>query len=86
MRLGEHLEVGASATVRANVSDHATAFAVGPQLGISPTDDALITIGYNFSGFRDRDFAAARSTDRGFYATIKLKFDAHSFAFLGLGR
>ena len=84
--LGERFELGAVATVRTNLSDRTTAFAVGPQIGFSPTRDALVTVGYNITGFRDRDFAAARSTDKGLYAAIKLKFDADSFAFLGLGR
>ena len=84
--LSERFELGAVATVRTNLSDHTIAFAVGPQIGFSPTKDALVTVGYNITGFRDRDFAAARSTDKGLYAAIKLKFDADSFAFLGLGR
>jgi hypothetical protein len=46
----------------------------------------LLTIGYNVAGFRDRDFSAARTTEKGFFATLKMKFDADSCAFLGLGR
>jgi hypothetical protein len=35
-------------------------------------------------GFRDRDFAGARTTDKGLFASVKLKFDADTFSFLGL--
>ena len=45
-----------------------------------------MTLGYNFKGFRDRDFSAARSTDEGLFAAMKIKLDTNSLAFLGLGR
>jgi hypothetical protein len=52
----------------------------------APAEDALLTIGYNVSGFRDRDFREARNTDDGLLAAVRMKFDADSFSFLGLGR
>lgn len=84
--LGEHVEIGGQATVRRNLSDHTTSFAFGPQIGISPTKDVLLTVGYNISGFRDRDFSAARSTDKGLFATLRMKLDTDTLGFLGLGR
>ena len=84
--LGERIEVGGSATVRANMSDGTTAFAVGPQIGISPARNTLLTLGYNIKGFRDADFSAARHTDKGIYASIEVKLDSDSFAFLGFRR
>lgn len=84
--LGERVELGGSGTVRANLSDGATGFAFGPQIGIAPATNTLLTIGYNINGFRDADFSAARHTGRGVYASVKMKFDSDSFAFLGLGR
>ena len=84
--LGERFEIGGSATIRASLADHTTSFAFGPQIGFVPTKDILLTLGYNFRGFRDRDFSAARSTDEGIFAAMKLKFDTDSLAFLGLGR
>lgn len=84
--LGEHFDLGAVATVRHNLDDHTTKFAFGPQLGISPAKDVLLTLGYNVTGFRDRDFSAARSTDKGVFATLRMKVDADTFGFLGLNR
>ncbi len=84
--IGERFEVGGSATVRANVSDGTTSFAIGPQIGFSPADNTLVSVGYNLAGFRDHDFSEARSTNKGFFASVKLKLDADSFSFLGLGR
>ncbi|MFM6933725.1 MAG: hypothetical protein ACKOUT_15960, partial [Novosphingobium sp.] len=84
--LGEHLDLGVVATARRSLQDGTTALAIGPQIGVSPAKDLLLTIGYNFTGFRDRDFSASRNTDKGLFATMKLKFGADSFNFLGLKR
>lgn len=84
--IGEHFELGGVATVRASLDDRTTSFAFGPQIGVSPGKDMLLTVGYNLKGFRDRDFSAARSTDKGLFATLRMKVDADSFGFLGLGR
>lgn len=84
--IGEKFEIGATATVRANLTDNVTSFAIGPNVGFSPADGTLVTVGYNISGFRDDDFSAARNTDKGVYASVRIKFDADTFGFLGLGR
>ncbi len=86
-RLGitDSLEIGASATVRANLEDKVTSFAYGPTIGVSPAKDILLTVGYNVQGFRDGDFSAARNTDKGVFAAVRLKFDTDTFSFLGLG-
>lgn len=84
--VGERFEVGASATVRSNLDIGATAFSIGPQVGFSPAKDTLLTLGYNLKGFRDRDFAAARSTEKGLFVALKLKLDSDTLGFLGLNR
>jgi len=84
--IGDNFELGATATVRTNLEDDVTSFAYGPQVGYTPVDGVLLTVGYNVEGFRDADFAGARSTDKGIYASIRMKFDTDTFSFLGLGR
>ena len=84
--IGKRIEVGGSATVRRSLSDGTTSFAVGPQIGIVPADNVMVVIGYNLTGFRDREFAAARNTTKGVFATMRVKFDSGSLGFLGLGR
>nr|WP_247712104.1 hypothetical protein [Qipengyuania qiaonensis] len=84
--IGERFEIGARGTVRTGIEDGLTSYSIGPNVGFVPADNALITVGYNFAGFRDEDFSAARETDDGLYASIRIKFDADSFSFLGLGR
>lgn len=84
--IGDHFEIGAKGTVRANLEDNVTSFSYGPQIGVSPADGMLLTVGYNVKGFRDADFGEARNTDKGLYASVRIKFDADTFSFLGLGR
>ncbi|KEO91141.1 hypothetical protein EH31_00320 [Erythrobacter longus] len=84
--IGEKFEIGASATVRANLEDNVTSFSYGPTIGFTPVDGMLVTVGYNVEGFRDGDFSEARNTDKGVFAAVRLKFDTSSFDFLGLGR
>ncbi|WP_108791222.1 DUF11 domain-containing protein [Erythrobacter sp. Alg231-14] len=84
--LSDRFEIGATATVRANIDDNVTSFAYGPTIGFVPVDGMLLTLGYNIEGFRDGDFSAARNTDKGVFAAVRFKFDTETFDFLGLGR
>ncbi|WP_234026855.1 hypothetical protein [Erythrobacter sp. HKB08] len=84
--VGERFEIGASATVRANLGDDTVSYAVGPNVGFVPAKGVLLNVGYNITGFRDPDFSGMRDTDEGLYASVRIKFDADSFSFLGLGR
>ncbi|MEZ5679813.1 MAG: hypothetical protein R3E14_00780 [Erythrobacter sp.] len=84
--IGDRVEVGGTATLRSNLTDGATSFAIGPQVGVVPAKGVLVTVGYNISGFRDEDFSAARNTDKGLFVAVRAKFDADTFSFLGLGR
>jgi hypothetical protein len=84
--IGERIEIGGTATVRRSLSDGTTSFAAGPQIGFVPSKNVLVTVGYNVTGFRDRDFGAARSTNKGVFTTVRLKLDSQSLGFLGLGR
>ena len=78
--------VGFFLAARHNLTDWTSTFSYGPQIGLSPTKDVLLMLGYNFGGYRDPDFSAARGTDQGLFATVKLKLDAGSFQLLGLGK
>lgn len=81
--IGADLELGASANVRTNIEDEVTDFAYGPTVGFTPVEGMLLTVGYNVEGFRDGDFAAARNTDKGVFAAVRMKFDNDLFASLG---
>ncbi|MDO9370587.1 MAG: hypothetical protein Q7T68_18625 [Sphingopyxis sp.] len=82
--LGEHVDVGASGTVRVGTGGDTVSYAGGPTVTLAPMKNANITFGYNFAGFHDRDFEDARYSRSGAYVTFKLKFDQTSFQGLGL--
>ncbi len=84
--IGKRFEIGGTATLRTNLSDRVTSFAGGPELGFVPARDMLLSVGYNFTGFRDRDFSAARTTDKGVYAALRMKFDSSTLGILGIAR
>lgn len=84
--IGRTVELGAAGTVRYGVSARSAAFSAGPQVSFRPAANSWVMLGYNLSGYGDRDFAADRFTRGGFYATLRVKFDELSFASLGLGR
>lgn len=74
--LNEWLDVGGSATLRANLTDGSIAYALGPQASFVVAEGTLLSFGYNIAGFRDPDFSAARALDEGLFAAIRFKFDA----------
>lgn len=84
--VSEHIELGVTGTVRANLEDDVTSFSYGPHVGFVPADGVLLTIGYNVDGFRDGDFGEARNTNKGVYAAVRVKFDLNTFDLLGLSR
>jgi hypothetical protein len=48
---------------------------IGPVIGYSPFDNAWFSVGYNLSGFRDRDFETTHYTTQGPFLTLRFKFD-----------
>jgi hypothetical protein len=59
------------------------AFSGGPSAGVSPAQNVWISVGYNITGYRDRDFEADRYTRSGAYVTARLKFDQWSLGRAG---
>ena len=83
--IGERFELGASATVRSNLTDKVTSFAYGPTIGVVPTKGMLVTLGYNIGALRDGDFSAARNTDKGVFAAVRMPSTRTASAFSGSG-
>lgn len=74
------LDVGVQASSLNAWSAGNHAYSVGPMVGVSPVTNGWITLGYNFRGFTDRDFDAARYTAAGPYLQLRFKFDQNSFS------
>lgn len=47
----------------------------GAEIGFRPVDDFIIAVGYNFEGFRDRDFSRGDHWEKGPYISFRFKFD-----------
>jgi len=62
-------------SIDANVSDGS----VGVDFGMTLMTNVWVSIGYNFSGFRDDDFEASRYLAQGPYVKFRMKADQETF-------
>ncbi|WP_226701810.1 OmpA family protein [Microbulbifer elongatus] len=76
--LNEWMDLGLQASALNSWEAGTHLYSFGPQLGFSPVRDGWITLGWNFQGFRDRDFEAARYTAQGPYLQLRFKFDQNT--------
>lgn len=77
------LDVGIQAGARHSWSQGTMQWSLGPTIGVSPIRNSWLSLGYNVTGFEDRDFAGARSTIKGPWVAFRMKFDEET---LGLAR
>lgn len=56
----------------------------GFDVGFTPATNVWLSVGYNFAGFQDADFSAARYTQRGPYVAVRIKADQDTFKDLRL--
>jgi hypothetical protein len=84
--LSSTVDIGVSATVRRGIGGGSTRYAIGPSIGFAPAANSWVSVGWNFAGFDDRDFADQRQTRSGPFVTFRLRFDQMSLQALGIGR
>ena len=82
--LGRPLDVGLHAALLNSWNSNISDFTLGVDIGVTPATNIWISLGYNFAGFRDDDFSAGRSTERGPYLRVRIKADQDSFRDLRL--
>ena len=68
-------DVGAHASVLHDGGSGTTQWSFGPSVGVSPVENAWLSLGYNFEGFDDADFVDADTRRHGLYLKLRLKFD-----------
>ncbi len=56
----------------------------GLDVGFAPVRNVWLSLGYNFRGFEERDFAAGRQQQQGPYLQLRLKLDQDTFKDLRL--
>ena len=81
--VGRRFDIGVQGSVQHAWGRGSVAFSGGPSAGVSPAQNVWISVGYNITGYRDRDFEADRYTRSGAYVTARLKFDQWSLGRAG---
>jgi uncharacterized repeat protein (TIGR01451 family) len=83
---GKGIDLGLSGTIRQNPGGRSYSWSGGPAIGISAAKNSYVSVGYNVTGFHDRDYEASRYTRSGPFVTLRMKFDQGLLSGLGLGR
>jgi hypothetical protein len=76
--IGKYFDVGLQAMIRNSWNSGTHQYSIGPSVGFSPIENSWISLGYNFAGFEDADFDAAKYAREGIYLKVRLKFDQHT--------
>ena len=73
--LGNRFDIGVHASLLSSHQAHTHTESYGASVGFSPMTNFWLGVGYNFAGFRDRDFTSANATAKGWYLYLRLKAD-----------
>ncbi|MBE9536344.1 MAG: OmpA family protein [Proteobacteria bacterium] len=71
-------DVGLHASLLHSWNSGQVSYRSGLSLGHSFVENLWVSLGYNFNGFRDRDFSRANFTNKGMFVKFRLKFDQKS--------
>lgn len=71
-------DIGANASIYNSYQSGVTDFGVGIDAGYNIATNIWLTLGYNFTGFYDEDFADARYTAQGPFLRFSIKADQQS--------
>ena len=76
--LTSRIDLGGLASTLWSGSDHRMRKALGAEVGLLVVENTWLSLGYNVTGFSDRDFddvLNVDSTTRGFFIRLRVKFD-----------
>jgi hypothetical protein len=76
--LGKQWDIGVQTSALRSLNANNQRYSYGLSVGYSPIRDLWLELGYNFEGFSDDDFDAAKRSIAGTYFSIRLKFDEGS--------
>jgi uncharacterized repeat protein (TIGR01451 family) len=77
--LDDQWDVGAAAFLLASNGIRSRSYALGLEAGYRVATNLWISVGYNVSGFKDKDLAGEEYTQRGAYLRLRYKFDENVF-------
>jgi hypothetical protein len=78
--LTERWDLGAQANMLWSPGGSTRQYAVGFEAGYLMMENLWLSLGYNFTGFEDKDLTASEYTNRGAYLRLRYKFDEDLFA------
>ena len=71
-------DIGLRGNVLHSWSVNQLKYGIGASVGCSLVKNVWISVGYNFTGFTDRDFSQADFTAEGPFVKLRMKFDQGS--------
>ena len=60
-------------------NDKSNSYVAGASVGVNPSKNIWIELGYNLEGFSDQDFDSNKYTSEGIYLDFRYKFNQDSF-------
>jgi hypothetical protein len=75
--IGQHWDLSVGGNVE--FAQGVRQLAWGVEAGYLLQDNVWLSVGYNFSGFEERDMAGEDYTERGLYLRLRIKFDENLF-------
>ncbi|MGD8567020.1 MAG: OmpA family protein [Gammaproteobacteria bacterium] len=73
--INAHWDVSAQASLLLTDVGDSERYSYGLSAGHSFANNVWLSVGFNFAGFRDDDFSAAKYTSKGFYVKFRFAFD-----------
>ncbi|MEQ1661546.1 MAG: hypothetical protein ABL877_02495 [Thiobacillus sp.] len=73
--IGQDWDIGAHASILNSWNSQVRQTALGVSLGHSLLENMWVSVGYNFAGFNDADFAGADTHAQGPYLSVRMKID-----------
>ncbi|MDQ8037085.1 MAG: hypothetical protein REI12_06650, partial [Pedobacter sp.] len=76
--LNERWDIGLRGSVLHSWGPGVMDYSMGVSVGVTPIPNAWLSLGFNFTGFRDSDFSGSEYSAQGVYLKMRLKVDQDS--------
>ncbi len=76
--LNERWDVGLRGSILHSWRPGVMDYSLGVSVGVTPMPNAWVSLGFNFTGFRDSDFSESEYSAKGVYLKMRLKVDQDS--------
>lgn len=76
--LGRRWDIGVRSSALHSLNTRQYEYSYGPSVGFSPATNLWLSLGYNWAGYKDKDFSMAGYAAQGVYLRLRFKFDQNS--------